>query len=168
MCARGWAAMACYDVDACDVWRGGGGGRRRRNRRAAPQRVAVAANCISRTAALSTRTTPRRNTLPRTLGFGNFDRCQTHSITRPFSLHYSCRTSTQRYLQPPFVEPMCVSGHCAPQPRSSSAVVWGACDMWMFRGSRAWSQWGVVQHFHVLLACRKFWFCVYTNHVAAN
>jgi hypothetical protein len=30
--------------------------------------------------------------------------------------------------------------------------------MWMFRGSRAWSQWGVVHRFHVLLACRKFWF----------
>ena len=68
------------------------------------------------------------------------------------------RTSTQRYLQPPFVEPMCVSGHCAPQPRFSSAIVWGAYDMWMFRGSRAWSQWGVVHRFHVLLACRKFWF----------
>jgi hypothetical protein len=31
--------------------------------------------------------------------------------------------------------------------------------MWMFRGSRSWSQWGVVRRFHVLLACRKFWFC---------
>ena len=30
--------------------------------------------------------------------------------------------------------------------------------MWMFRGSRAWSQWEVVHRFHVLLACRKFWF----------
>jgi hypothetical protein len=29
--------------------------------------------------------------------------------------------------------------------------------MWMLRGSRAWSQWGVVHRFHVLLACRKFW-----------
>jgi hypothetical protein len=28
----------------------------------------------------------------------------------------------------------------------------------MYRGSRAWSQWGVVHRFHVLLACRKFWF----------
>ena len=67
-------------------------------------------------------------------------------------------TCTQRYLQPPFVEPMCVSGHCAPQPRFSSAIIWGAYDMWMFRGSRAWPQWGVVHRFHVLLACRKFWF----------
>jgi hypothetical protein len=63
----------------------------------------------------------------------------------------------QHYLQPPFVEPMCVSGHCTPQPRFSSAIVWGAYDMWMLRGSRAWSQWGVVHRFHVLLACRKFW-----------
>eukprot|EP01047_Picozoa_sp_COSAG01_P121714 COSAG01_NODE_50519_length_362_cov_3.832700_1_plen_70_part_10 len=30
----------------------------------------------------------------------------------------------------PFVEPMCVSGHCAPQPRFYSAIVWGAYDMW--------------------------------------
>jgi hypothetical protein len=30
--------------------------------------------------------------------------------------------------------------------------------MWMFWGSRTWSQWGVVHRFHVLLACRKFWF----------
>jgi hypothetical protein len=28
----------------------------------------------------------------------------------------------------------------------------------MFRGSRAWSQWGIVRRFHELLACRKFWF----------
>jgi hypothetical protein len=69
---------------------------------------------------------------------------------------------TQRYLQPSFVEPMCVhvSGHCAPQPRFSSAIVWGAYDIWMFRGCRAWSQWGVVHRFHVRLACRKFWFSV--------
>jgi hypothetical protein len=40
------------------------------------------------------------------------------------------RTSTQRYLQPPFVEPMCVGGQlCAPQPRFSYATVWGAYDM---------------------------------------
>jgi hypothetical protein len=70
----------------------------------------------------------------------------------------STRTCTQRYLQPPFVEPMCVSGHCAPRPRFSYGIVRGAYDMWMFRGSRAWSQWGVVHRFHVLLACRKFWF----------
>jgi hypothetical protein len=64
----------------------------------------------------------------------------------------------QHYLQPPFVEPMCVSGHCTPQPRFSYGIVWGAYDMWMLQGSRAWSQWGVVHRFHVLLACRKFWF----------
>jgi hypothetical protein len=75
----------------------------------------------------------------------------------PFFLRQA-RTSAQRYLQPPFVEPVCVSGHCAPQPRFSSAIIWGAYDMWMFRGSRAWSQWGGVHRFHVLLACRKFWF----------
>jgi hypothetical protein len=28
----------------------------------------------------------------------------------------------------------------------------------MFRGSRAWSQWGAVHRSYVLLACRKFWF----------
>jgi hypothetical protein len=28
----------------------------------------------------------------------------------------------------------------------------------MFQGSRAWPQWGVVHRFHVLMACRKFWF----------
>eukprot|EP01047_Picozoa_sp_COSAG01_P074818 COSAG01_NODE_12622_length_1709_cov_6.138509_2_plen_106_part_00 len=61
-------------------------------------------------------------------------------------------------LVAPFVEPMCVSGHCAPQPRFYSAIVWGAYDMWMFRGSKSWSQWGVVHRVHVLLACRKFWF----------
>jgi hypothetical protein len=75
-----------------------------------------------------------------------------------FSPPRTSTACTQRYLQPPFVEPMCVSGHRAPQPRSSSAIVWGAYDMWMFQGSRAWSQWGVVHRFHVLLACRKFWF----------
>jgi hypothetical protein len=53
---------------------------------------------------------------------------------------------------------MCVSGHCAPHSRFSYAIVWGTYDMWMSRGSRAWSQWGVVRRFHVLLACRKFWF----------
>jgi hypothetical protein len=73
------------------------------------------------------------------------------------SLHQNIHT-TLRYLQPPFVT-MCVSGHCAPQTRFSYATIWGAYDMWMFRGSRAWSQWGVVRRFHVLLACRKFWFC---------
>jgi hypothetical protein len=78
------------------------------------------------------------------------------SLESPFSL--STRTSTQGYLQPPFVT-MCVSRHCAPQTRFSYATVWGAYDMWMFRGSRSWSQWGVVRRFHVLLACRKFWFC---------
>ena len=30
--------------------------------------------------------------------------------------------------------------------------------MWMFRGGRACSQWGLVHRFHVLFACRKFWF----------
>jgi hypothetical protein len=75
-----------------------------------------------------------------------------------FSPPTSTRTCTPRYLQPPFVEPMCVSGHCAPRPRFSYGIVRGAYDMWMFRGSRAWSQWGVVHRFHVLLACRKFWF----------
>jgi hypothetical protein len=82
-----------------------------------------------------------------------------HRVKSPiafFSL--STRTSTQRYLQPPFVT-MCVSRHCAPPIRFSYATVWGVYDMWMFRGSRSWSQWGVVRRFHVLLACRKFWFC---------
>jgi hypothetical protein len=59
---------------------------------------------------------------------------------------------------------MCVSGHCAPQPRFSSAIIWGAYDMWVFRGSRTWSQWGVVHRFHVLLACRKFWFSNIGGH----
>jgi hypothetical protein len=36
--------------------------------------------------------------------------------------------------------------------------------MWMFQGSRAWSQWGVVHRFHVLLACRKFWFSNIGGH----
>jgi hypothetical protein len=53
---------------------------------------------------------------------------------------------------------MCVSGHCAPQPRFSYFMTWGTYDMWMFWGSRAWSQCGVAHHFYVLLACRKFWF----------
>jgi hypothetical protein len=30
--------------------------------------------------------------------------------------------------------------------------------MWLFRGSKAWLQWGVVHHSYVLLVCRKFWF----------
>jgi hypothetical protein len=71
---------------------------------------------------------------------------------------HTCCTCTQRYLHPPFVDPMCVSGHCAPQPRFSSAIIWGAYDMCVFQGSRAWPQWGVVHRFHVLMACRKFWF----------
>jgi hypothetical protein len=37
-------------------------------------------------------------------------------------------------------------------------MAWGTYDMWMFRGSRAWSQCGVAHRFYVLLACRKFWF----------
>jgi hypothetical protein len=63
-----------------------------------------------------------------------------------------------RLLQPPVVVPMFASGHCAPQPRSSCTTVWGTYDMWMFQGSRAWSQWGVVHRSCVLLVCRKFWF----------
>jgi hypothetical protein len=47
-----------------------------------------------------------------------------------FSLQQSnIHTTTQRYLQPPFVVSMCVSGHCAPQPRFSYAHVWVAYDM---------------------------------------
>jgi hypothetical protein len=82
------------------------------------------------------------------------------SIVKKCEHEVSPRTSTQRYFQAtlPFVEPMCVSGHCAPHSRFSYAIVWGTYDMWMSRGSRAWSQWGVVRRFHVLLACRKFWF----------
>jgi hypothetical protein len=36
----------------------------------------------------------------------------------------------------------------------------------MFQGSRAWSQWGLVHRFHVLLACRKFWFSNIMLHCA--
>eukprot|EP01047_Picozoa_sp_COSAG01_P031962 COSAG01_NODE_2292_length_7969_cov_3.362262_1_plen_208_part_00 len=51
-----------------------------------------------------------------------------------------------------------VSGHCAPQHRSNNAVIWDAYDMWLFQGSEAWLQCGVVHHSYVLLVCRKFWF----------
>eukprot|EP01047_Picozoa_sp_COSAG01_P069824 COSAG01_NODE_10431_length_2167_cov_8.562863_2_plen_189_part_00 len=57
---------------------------------------------------------------------------------------------------------------CALQPRSSYATthistIWGAYDMWMFQGSRAWFQWGFVRHSYVLLVCRKFWFSQLTD-----
>jgi hypothetical protein len=51
-----------------------------------------------------------------------------------------------------------VSGQWAPQHRSSHAIMCGAYGMWLFRGSKAWLQWGVVHHSYVLLVCRKFWF----------
>jgi hypothetical protein len=53
---------------------------------------------------------------------------------------------------------MCASGHCAPQPRSNYATVWGDYDMRMFRGSRSWSQEGIVHRSYVLSVCRKFCF----------
>jgi hypothetical protein len=51
-----------------------------------------------------------------------------------------------------------VSGHCAPQHRSSYAIICGAYDMWLFWGSKAWPQCEVVHHSYMLLVCRKFWF----------
>jgi hypothetical protein len=60
--------------------------------------------------------------------------CAIYSLA--FAFYFLCRahtavvaTSTQRYLQPPFVVPMRVSGHYAPQPRFGYATVWGAYDM---------------------------------------
>jgi hypothetical protein len=75
-----------------------------------------------------------------------------------FSLHQNLHTSTQRYLQPPLVVPMFVSGHYAPQILPSYVIIWGAYDMCLFRGSGAWLQWGDVGRSYVLLVCRKFWF----------
>jgi hypothetical protein len=69
--------------------------------------------------------------------------------------------STHHYLQPPIVVPICVSGHCAPQPRFSYATAWGAYDMWVFQGSRSWPQGRVVHRSYVLLVCRKFWIFVH-------
>jgi hypothetical protein len=75
-----------------------------------------------------------------------------------FSLHQNLHTTL---LRPPIVVPMFVNGHCAPQYRPSYTTARNAYDMWMLQGSRAWSRWGVVHRFYVLLACRKFWFlCV--------
>jgi hypothetical protein len=68
------------------------------------------------------------------------------------------KTSPQRYFQPPVLVPMCVSGPCATQPCSNYTTVWGSYNTWVFRGSRACSQGGVVHRAYVLLVCRKFWF----------
>eukprot|EP01047_Picozoa_sp_COSAG01_P030435 COSAG01_NODE_2123_length_8372_cov_13.773843_2_plen_182_part_00 len=67
-------------------------------------------------------------------------------------------TSTQRYLQPPLVVPMCVSGHYAPQLLSSCVIIRGAYDMCLFWGRVAWLQSGDVDLSYVLLVCRKVWF----------
>jgi hypothetical protein len=74
-----------------------------------------------------------------------------HKLTRC----YSCICNLNIHV---VAVQMCVSGHYAPQPRWSYATIWGAYDLWLFRGSRSRPQWKVVHYYCVPLVCRKFWF----------
>jgi hypothetical protein len=74
------------------------------------------------------------------------------TIARRLFSFFSClhapdtSTHAQGYLQPPSCGAN-VSGHAsAPQYRSNYAIIWGAYDMWLFRGSGLWSQCEVVHH----------------------
>jgi hypothetical protein len=89
--------------------------------------------------------------------------CGGRSEQYPIIFFLSQNISTQRYnicnmQPPPCGTNVCKWALCTVHHNLALVMLWGAYDIWVFRGSRSGPQWGVVHHSYVLLVCRKFWF----------